>query len=125
MQSKRQVSWLSSVLFCAFVTVPISTPGMSFASSLHKVCGIRSGTAGNAWLASSGGKPLVTLATQGGDQHLLDEADDRLPQDSRDGPGTQNGKWYCVVFKLDRLGIPIEVSRSYQLKSSRHPNESR
>jgi hypothetical protein len=71
-------------------------------------CGIRSGTAGNASLHDANGQDVIVLATQGGDQTLLDQTD-RFIADSSNS-GTQNGTSYCVNAEINSNGKPVAIT---------------
>ncbi len=77
-------------------------------SAVRTVCGVRDGTAGNASLMEHG-REAIQLARQGGNQHLLDEADAAVGPDSHGETGTQNGRSYCLRVRFDRHGEPVRV----------------
>jgi hypothetical protein len=76
-------------------------------------CGVRSGTAGNAYLDARNSKDSLTLAEQGGSQVLLDQID-TLVGPYKGETGTQNGQRYCAVVKLDRSGKPAKVVKAWR-----------
>jgi hypothetical protein len=57
------------------------------------ICGVRGGSFGNAFL-QEGKKVVLTLASQGGAQKLLDQADTLITG------GTQVGKNYCLNVQM-------------------------
>ncbi|WP_047496327.1 hypothetical protein [Terriglobus sp. TAA 43] len=83
------------------------------ASTTHTYCGVRSGTAGNAFLDAPDGKDSLTLAEQGGSQRLLEEMDNLVGSDGSEA-GTQNGKRYCAVVQLNRNGKPVKVMKAWR-----------
>lgn len=78
---------------------------------LRTFCGERQGTAGDAVLVDRTGRTTLVLAQQGGDQHLLDQADDRVGRDPSGETGAQVGQHYCLVARLDAHGRPREIVR--------------
>ena len=54
------------------------------------------------------------LATQGGDQTLLDQADAMIPADPNGETGTQNGTYYCLSVRLDADGKPVAIERAWR-----------
>ena len=83
------------------------------AVTTHTYCGVRSGTAGNAFLDAPNDKDSLTLAEQGGSQRLLDEIDTLVGADGRE-TGTQNGKRYCAVVQLNGNGEPVKVMKAWR-----------
>lgn len=79
----------------------------------HTYCGVRSGTAGNAFLDGPRGQGSLTLAEQGRSQHLLSEIDALVGPDGRE-TGTQNGRHYCAVVQLNSKGEPIKVIKAWR-----------
>jgi hypothetical protein len=90
---------------------------VSFAKS-KEFCGKRDGTAGNAALIDKKGNEIITLAMQGGDQALLEQADALVGKKSgvKGETGTQNGKKYCVVAELDEQGEPTKIIKAWYKK---------
>ena len=80
-------------------------------AAVRTVCGVRSGTAGNAFLDAPGGRPVIELARQGGSQRLLDEADVAVGPQPRGETGTQTGVWYCLRVRFGPDGMPLRVLR--------------
>lgn len=78
-------------------------------AAVRTVCGVRTGTAGNAYLDAPGGRPVIELARQGGSQRLLDEADGAVGPQPRGESGTQTGVRYCLRVRFDRNGTPVKV----------------
>lgn len=76
-------------------------------------CGVRSGTAGNAFLESPGEKDTLVLAEQGGSQRLLEQIDFLVGPDGRE-TGTQNGKHYCAVVKFGADDKPVKVVKAWR-----------
>ena len=76
-------------------------------------CGVRSGTAGNAYLDAPKDKDTLVLATQGGSQQLLQEIDSMFVADGRK-TGTQNGERYCAVVQLDASDEPVKVVKAWR-----------
>lgn len=70
----RLLVW-ASVLF-AINALAILGLQPAAAAGAKTVCGTRAGTAGNASLVNSRGCDVIVLAAQGGDQRLLDQADE-------------------------------------------------
>ena len=78
-------------------------------AAVQTVCGVRSGTAGNAYLDAPGGRTLIELARQGGSQLLLNQADVAVGPQPRRESGTQNGVRYCLRVQFDKDGTPMKV----------------
>jgi hypothetical protein len=72
------------------------------------LCGVRSGTAGEVYLANSQGKLVVELSHQGGSQKLADQADELIEG------GMQNRSQYCVNAKRNQAGKVIKIVGAYK-----------
>ena len=74
-------------------------------------CGVREGTAGNAFLTDAHGNVTITLATQGSGSTLLDEADEFVGAQSglAHESGTQNGLRYCVAAEIGPQNTPVKI----------------
>jgi hypothetical protein len=92
-----------------------SPPAQAARVALRTVCGERQGTAGDAFLTDRSGRVTLELARQGGDQHLLDQADDRVGRDPSGETGTQVGRRYCLVAALDARGRARSIVRGYRV----------
>ncbi len=77
-------------------------------------CGKRTGTAGNAVLVNKNNQDVIILATQGGEQKLLEEADELIGKNSgiKRETGTQNGQHYCVTAEIDETGEPVRIVKA-------------
>lgn len=75
---------------------------------IRTYCGVRGGTAGNAWLES--GDDLLTLAFQGNSQKGL-KIVDRLVSG-----GTQNGRSYCVNGTANADGDLISAVGAFEVR---------
>jgi hypothetical protein len=100
---------------CAVLILLIGTS--AFAKT-KEYCGKRDGTAGNAILVDKKGNEIISLAMQGGDQSLLEQADNLIGEKSgvKGSSGTQNGKKYCVVAELDEQGEPVKIIKAWHKK---------
>ncbi len=75
--------------------------------TIHTICGVRGGTAGNAWLID--GNSIVTLAVQGRSQRGLELVDRYIRG------GTQNGTYYCVNGSTNREGQLISAVGAFKM----------
>jgi hypothetical protein len=81
-------------------------------------CGTRDGSFGEAYLADSDGNPTIVLASQGGDQSLLNKVDSFFTTPDENGnTGTQNGKYYCVIMLGDNNTQTAAVISAYEVKN--------
>ena len=96
-----------ALLLAAAACTPDAVP------ATQTLCGVRSGNDGNASLLTLGGGTVIRLATKGGDQHLLQQADS-LVAPNRDGDvGTQLGVKYCLTVRMDSDGNPVAIERAW------------
>lgn len=83
---------------------------------LKKFCGVREGTAGNAFLVNKKGNPVITFSRQGDDQSLLEQTDHLIGPDKSGETGTQNGAKYCVIAEIDKSGKPTKIVKAFRQK---------
>ena len=96
-----------ALLFAAAACAPEAAP------ATQTLCGVRTGNDGNAQLLTLGGGTVIQLATRGGDQHLLQQADQLLPPDGHGNVGTQLGVKYCLAVRMDGDGNPVAIERAW------------
>jgi hypothetical protein len=56
---------------------------------------------------------VIQLATRGGDQHLLQQADNLVAPNRAGDRGTQLGVKYCLVVRMDSDGNPVAIERAW------------
>lgn len=95
----------------ALLALPLLLSLASHAGT-NTFCGVRSGTAGNAYLEARNDSWL-TLAEQGGTQRLLEQIDDLIGP-HRGESGTQNGQRYCAVVRVNSSGTPVKVIKAWR-----------
>jgi hypothetical protein len=100
-----------SVIVAVFVALSVD----AVAQNTRTYCGVRSGTAGNAYLDARNSKDSLTLAEQGGPQQLLEQID-ILVGPYRHETGTQNGQRYCTVALLNSHGEPVKIVKAWRQK---------
>lgn len=107
-----------AAMVAAAITGLAALPGVAHGAT-RTVCGIRDGTAGNAYLSAPNGVPVIELARQGGDQHLLDEADRAVGAQPHGETGTQNGTRYCLHVRYNRQGVPLAVASGWRVDGTK------
>ncbi len=105
-KSNARLFLVRSLVVIGLAGAPLAASGPAQAARVveRTFCGERQGTAGEASLVDGSGRVTLTLARQGGDQHLLDQADDRVGRDPSGETGTQVGQSYCLVAQVDGQG---------------------
>lgn len=88
--------------------------GFSAYAETTTFCGVRAGTAGNAELLEKDGSTVLVLATPGGSQALLEQADALILADESGEVGTQVGTVYCVNAITNFKGEALKIIGAYR-----------
>ena len=104
MHTRRLALVAASLTVLAALTLP--RPALA---ETQTFCGVRTGTAGNAYLEDRRGRVILELARQGGGQRLLQVADELLGRGPDGTEGTQVGRTYCMTVRMSRQGWPTQL----------------
>lgn len=115
MKNKLPYFFGEKMKFLSFL-VTLSLSFGSQAAQTKKFCGVREGTAGNAFLVNKKGNTVITFSRQGGDQSLLEQTDNLIGPDKSGETGTQNGTKYCVIAEIDKSGKPTKIVKAFRQK---------